>query len=420
MPPSGREDAFLRTTSLTGIMLIATLVAIYMASQTLRNSIGVIAPNLAAELDLSAGQLGVLSSAFFLSFAAAQAPLGVALDRFGTKLCVLACTAIVIAGTVLFAAAESSAGLTFARILVGLGSSCYLMAPLTLYARRFPPDRFSTLAGIQMGLGTVGTLLATAPLALSTAALGWRATFWAIAAVMLAGGILVAVVVPGDRASALARGESWRAGLLGTLRAVRLPSMTRLFLMQLTAYSSFALVVGLWGGPYLTHVHGYGLVERGDLLFLAAAGQVIGLLLNGPVQRRVRRHKPQVVFGAGLTAGLLLLLALAGPLPRPLLIVWLFTFGMASAYTPTLIAHGKSLLPPDLTGRGLTWLNIGSMGGAFLAQLISGAVIDLFPAAADGAYPLAAYQAVFALQAAFLLLALLPYGRAADPVHSKM
>ena len=42
---------------------------------------------------------------------------------------------------------------------MGLGSSCYLMAPLALYARRFPPERFATLVGIQIGLGTLGTLL---------------------------------------------------------------------------------------------------------------------------------------------------------------------------------------------------------------------------------------------------------------------
>ena len=61
--------------------------------------------------------------------------------------------------------ATSPATLIAARILMGVGSCCYLMAPLALYARRFPPDRFATLAGIQLGVGTLGTLLATAPLA---------------------------------------------------------------------------------------------------------------------------------------------------------------------------------------------------------------------------------------------------------------
>jgi hypothetical protein len=56
--------------------LVASLVAIYSVSQFLRNSIAVIANDLARELDLSATQVGLLSSAFFLAFAAAQIPVG--------------------------------------------------------------------------------------------------------------------------------------------------------------------------------------------------------------------------------------------------------------------------------------------------------------------------------------------------------
>ena len=62
---------------------------------------------------------------------------------------------------------------------------------------------------------------------------------------------------------------------------------------------------------------------------------------------------------------------------------------------PVLIAHGRSLLPPHLVGRGMTLFNIGTMGGAFVVQLVSGALIDLFPAQ-DGVYPLDAYRLVFA------------------------
>jgi predicted MFS family arabinose efflux permease len=419
MKPQGADKAPIRLTSVFGVSLIATMVAIYMLSQTLRNSIGVIAPDLASEIGLSAAQLGLLSSAFFIGFAAAQIPLGLALDRYGPKLCMLVCTAILIGGTCLFATAQGSGTLVLARALIGIGSSCYLMAPLALYARRFPPDRFSTLAGIQMGLGTVGTLLATAPLAMSAAALGWRFTFWAIAATMVVAGALVVLALPADQRVPPAQRETLRDGIAGTLAAMRMPSVSRLFLMQMASYSSFALIVGLWGGPYLTHVYGYGLIERGDLLFLAAAGQVAGLLLNGPLERRVRSHRTLVLVGASATAALLLALAATGTLPSGLLMAWLFALGLASAYTPALISHGKSLIPASLTGRGLTWLNIGSMGGVFVVQFLSGAVIDLFPASGAGAYPLAAYRLVFALQAAFLLAAILFYRRAEDPSRQR-
>src|ERR1051325_10570544 len=73
------------------ILLVGTLAAIYLVSQFLRNSVGVIAPDLAREIGLNAAEIGLLSSAFFFSFAAAQIPLGIALDRYGPKRCMLLC-----------------------------------------------------------------------------------------------------------------------------------------------------------------------------------------------------------------------------------------------------------------------------------------------------------------------------------------
>ena len=72
-----------------------------------------------------------------------------------------------------------------------------------------------------------------------------------------------------------------------------------------------------------------------------------------------------------------------------------FSTGMASV----VMSHGRSLVPPHLLGRTITLLNIGTMGGGFLVQFVSGTIINLFPTA-GGAYPLEAYRLVFALQAA--------------------
>jgi MFS family permease len=400
------------------VLVVGTMGAAYMVSQAVRNSIGVIAPDLAAELTLSAAQIGLLSSAFFLTFAAAQVPLGVCLDRFGPKVCMLVCSGIVVVGALSFAVATTPLGLVFARALLGLGSSCYLMAPLAFYARHFPPSRFGLFTGIQLGLGTVGTIFATAPLAWSASTLGWRATFVMTAAAMALAGILLAVVVPGERTGDASRHqETLRETIAGTLHALRAPSVGALFLMQLSAYSSFVLIVGLWGGPYLTHVYGFGLKDRGDLLLLTAAGQAVGSLLWGPLARVFGGHKTPVLIGSALTVAGLLLPAVLGKLSMGALVIWLAAFGVISAYTALLVAHGKTLFPPALVGRGMTLLNIGTMGGVFVSQAITGAIIDLFPAP-GGAYPLEAYRIVFAAQALWLAATMILYLWARDP-HAK-
>ena len=174
VPPRGSSPT---NSGAAVVALVGTLIAIYIVSQFLRNSIGVIAPNLASELGMSPAEIGLLSSVFFFAFAAVQIPLGMALDRFGPRLCLLAGAAVTVLGAIVFATAPSPAMLICGRLLLGIGSSSAFMASLAVYARRFPPDRFATLVGLQLGIGTVGTLIATAPLAFSTAAIGWRGSF---------------------------------------------------------------------------------------------------------------------------------------------------------------------------------------------------------------------------------------------------
>jgi MFS family permease len=221
--------------SAAAVTLVAILISIYIVSQFLRNSVGVIAPNLAAELALSPVEVGLLSSTFFFVFAAVQIPVGVVLDRFGPRVCLVAGAAITVVGTVVFAAAVSPVILIFGRALLGLGTAGSLVASLAVYAQRFPPERFATLTGVQVGIGTLGTLLATAPLAVATAAIGWRASFLAVGAFTFAVGLLIAVVVrdnarPGDR------GETMRESLSGILAVMRTPSVGRLFVMNMAVY----------------------------------------------------------------------------------------------------------------------------------------------------------------------------------------
>ncbi len=402
-----REDHLPHVSPVSAIALavVAVLGLLYIVSQFLRNSVGVIAPDLAAEVGLSPMEIGLLSSIYFFCFAATQLPLGVALDRFGPKLCMLVSIAVTIAGSVAFALAHDVTGLVVSRALLGFGTACFLMAPVALYARWFAPDRFSTFAGIHLGVGSLGALLATAPLALTAATFGWRAAFLGVAAITIAIGLLVWLIVSDDPPgrSTARRNETLRESIAGIWQVIRTPSIGRIFLVQLTSYPSFVLVVGLWGGPYLTHIYGYDLKGRGEILFVAALAQVLGSFFWGPSDRLFGRFKPPILVGTAMSFTALLLFAFAGAMPAPLLLVSFALLGFSTGMTSVVMSHGRSLVPPHLLGRCITLLNIGTMGGGFLVQFVSGALIDLFPSQ-GGAYPLEAYQLVFGLQAVLVLV----------------
>ncbi len=397
----------------TAVFIIASLVAAYAISQFLRNSIGVIANDLARELDLSATQTGLLSSAFFLSFAAAQIPVGIAMDRYGPKRTMLATSVLAVAGTALFGLAPSADMLIAARVLMGLGCSTFFMAPLVIYARRFPPQRFAGLASLQMGLANIGTLSATAPLALSAALLGWRTSFLAVAALAVIVALLIVWAVPEETRPAKAQ-ESWASTFRGVADAMKVRSFWRVFFMHLTTYSCFATMIGLWGGPWLADVHGASLAQKGSILFLGAAAQMSGLLLWGAMDRFWSSYKRPVMAG-GMATVLLLGVLVFLPMDRTSASVWFVLFGLSVAVTPILTAHGKSLFPPELTGRGITLMNTGTIGGAFLSQSVTGVLMDMVGRSESGAYLPEGYRLVFAALGGWMLLSLIFYAGAIDP-----
>jgi MFS family permease len=396
--------------SAIAMAVVATLGVLYVVSQFLRNSVGVIAPNLVAEIGLTPIELGLVSSVYFFVFAAMQLPLGVALDRFGPKRCMLVSIGFTVLGCGLFAMANDAGGLVASRALLGFGTCSFLMAPLALYARWFSPERFSTFAGIQLGLGSLGAIFATAPLAYSTASFGWRMTFLGVGACAALIGVLVWLIATDDPpgVKSAPHRETLRESVIGIWQVIRAPSMVRVFVAQLAIYPSYLLVVSLWGGPYLTHVYGYGIEGRGDILFVAALMQVLGSFFWGPTDRLFGSYKMPVLIGLGACLVSLVLLATIGVLPLPLLLIVFATIGFSTAVLSVVLAHGRSLVEPHLLGRAITLLNIGAMGGGFLGQFVSGTIINLFPTDA-GVYPLEAYRVVFALQAVLVAIGFLAY-----------
>lgn len=159
---------------------------------------------------------------FFFLFAAIQIPLGMALDRFGPRICLTAGAAVTVLGCIAFAAAATPSGLIAARALMGLGTAGALVGALTVYARRFPAHRFATLTGLQVGVGTLGALIATAPLGFAAAAIGWRESFLVVAAFALSVGCFIPLVLRKDGPHHR-RAELMRESLVGWLRSCARP-----------------------------------------------------------------------------------------------------------------------------------------------------------------------------------------------------
>lgn len=388
--------------------LMAALAAMTGLSQFHRAALGVVAPDLAADLALSPAVLGAANGMFFAALLAAQIPVGIALDRAGPRRTVAALTGLAVVGAAWQAFVTDGTMLLAARFLLGLGSAASFMAAVVLCARWHSGAAMTLALSRVFAVSQMGILLAGAPLAALAGLLGWRGALGASALLTAACGVLWWRLVrddPPDRPPPFRAPETLKEALLGQLSIWRLPGLARVLSVHLVAYAAAATVIGLWAGPYLADVHGLDATGRGWALAAMGVAMPAGLLLLGPLERMAGSRQPVVTAGAALAAGTLVALALWPGAPLAAALTLLVLLVLFSAYPVLVVAEGRSLFPDHLVGRGATTVNLAQVLGSALLPMLVGAVVGLFPDI-GGVRPEAAYRAGFGVLGASLLLGL--------------
>src|SRR6516225_5820285 len=168
----------------------------YFLSYFYRTINAVIAAELSSSLQLRASDLGLLTAVYFLSFAAMQLPVGVALDRYGLRRVQGVLLVVAAIGAALFGIAHSLAAFIVRRALIGLGVSAALIGGLKSIRLWFPKERLPLLNGCFIMLGTLGALTATAPAQMIIAWIGWRTLFAGLAAATAACAVAIIALSP--------------------------------------------------------------------------------------------------------------------------------------------------------------------------------------------------------------------------------
>ena len=388
--------------------LLLALTLLTGLSQFHRSALGVIAPELSADLALSPAMLGAANGMFFAAILVMQLPVGIALDRLGPRLVVAGLSVIAVLGLVLQGLATDGTTLLVARALIGIGCAASFMSAVVLCARWYAGGDMTLALSRVFALSQIGILLAGAPLAWLAGWLGWRDAF--LISALLTG--LAALAWwrlvqndPPDKPAPARKPESLREALRGQFSIWRLPGLSRVLALHLVAYAAAATVIGLWAGPYLADVHGLDAKARGRALAAMGLAMPIGLLLVGPLEKHFFPRAALVTAGAALSALMLIGLALWPTPPLPVALALLVGLIFCSSYPVLLVTEARGLFPDHLVGRGATTVNMAQLVGSALLPLLVGLVIGFFPIE-EAVRPEAAYRAGFAVLAGSLLLGL--------------
>ncbi|MDA9419278.1 arabinose ABC transporter permease [Bradyrhizobium sp. CCBAU 11430] len=389
----------------------------YYLSYLFRTINALIASHLSSDAGVGAADLGLLTSVYFLVFAAAQIPVGILLDRFGPRRVQSVLLLLAAVGAGLFAVSTGFLSLLIARAMIGLGVAAALTAGLKSIIIWFPRERVALLNGYMVMLGSLGAVTATVPVEHLLAWMGWRQLFETLAAATGATAILIYVVVP-ERVIV----PPTPRATLGSVFADR--RFWRVAPFSATCIGSAWSLQGLWASPWLTDVEGLDRTSLVRQLFIMSIVLSCGALLFGMTVHYVKQRgiRAETVLATVAVLFVAAQLALILRVPLPSILPWSV---VAIAGTATVVSFAviADYFPPQLAGRANGALNVLHFGWAFLAQYATGLILEQW-SANDGHRPLQAYQVAFGLNLALQIAALawfaLPGRRSITPWMSSI
>jgi nitrate/nitrite transporter NarK len=374
-------------------------VAAYVVAVFHRASLGVAGVQAEHRFGLTAATLSLLGVVQLATYAALQIPVGLLLDRLGSRRMIALGALVMAAGQALLATGETVPAAVAARILVGAGDAMTFISVLRLVPAWFPARRAPVVSQLTGILGQSGQIMAAFPLVALLGAAGWTRSFLAVAALGVLAAVLVLAVlrdVPagGSRPAAMPLREV-RADLG---RAWREPgTQIGLWTHFVTQFSGnvFAL---LWGYPFLVVGEGVPPKVAGLMLsLLVLGGMVVGPVL-GQLAGRWPLRRSALVFTVVGSSALVWAVVLLWPGRAPLGVLLLLVVVLASNGPGSMVGFdfARTYNPYARLGSATGIVNVGGFVASLVLIGVIGVVLDL--TSRGGAYGLADLRLAFALQ----------------------
>jgi MFS family permease len=375
-PSNGPVEARLRQAIVVWVVgLLVYLLAVFH-----RSSLAVAGLAATERFDISASQLATFTMLQLLVYAGMQIPVGLLVDRFGSRAVLLAGASTLTLAQAGFAFADSYGLALLARVFVGMGDAMTFICVLRLVNTWFAPRRIPVVIQLTGVLGQLGAIVAAVPMTWALGHLGWTRSYLLAASfgiVMVVG--LLAVVHDGPGARTL-RGPAL------TLREIRSSLAdswehpgTRLgFWMHFCTQFSATVLGLLWGYPFFVEGEGLDGSTAGLLLTI----MVVAIMGAGPVlgwRITVRPwHRSTLVIGivSAIVATWTVVLAWPGHAPLPLLVGLVVVTGVGGPASMIGFDIGRTSNPPHRLASATGIINQGGFYASLVLVIAIGLILD--------------------------------------------
>ena len=407
-----------RAYAVWAVGLLAYAVAVFH-----RGSLGVAGVQAQERFSAGASAVSLFLVLQLAVYAAMQVPVGVALDRFGSRRMIVAGALTMAAGQLVLALAGDVPTAIAARVLVGAGDAMTFISVLRLVQVWFTGRTVPLVTQLTGILGQIGQIVAAYPLVALLRDTSWSATFLGAAAVGVLVAVLVVVALQDAPAGTAAAAPAGMAEVKANLTATWRESGTQLGLYSHLVTQFSGTVFGLlWGYPFLTLGQGLSPATAATLLtLLVLVGMGFGPLL-GRLVGRFPLRRSNLVFGIAVATILTWTVVLVWPGSSPLwlLVVLVLVLGTNGPGSMIGFDYARTENPVERAGSASGVVNVGGFVASLCTVLAIGAVLDAMTPGTSAAYDLDAFRAAFAVQYVFWAFGLVQVVRHRRHVRARM
>ena len=381
----------------------------YFIAVSERSSLGIAAPLAAERFGVEAAQLSLLTVFQLAVYALMQIPVGLLLDRFGSKKLLIWGGVLMAAGQVLVAVSGNFTGAILGRSLLGIGDACTFISMIRLINYWYSGPSATRRTQLYANIGQLGQVFSAFPFAFALAHLGWSNSFLALGAFAALGALLTflfiedAPVIPPASES----GGQSRAVWLSLKSNLLDPAVRMAFWTHFTMQFPGSVFVLLWGYTFL--VKGEGL-EPSFASALLASFVGVGFAV-GPVLSHICATRPDLrhwlvnAIAASTVMAWGTVLLWPGRAPIAALVVLVLVLGVGGPASMIAFDFTRSFVPVGRLGSANGVANIGGFAATFATMFVVGALLDLRHrmSVSDPVFSLDGFKV--SLSAQFLLIA---------------
>ena len=369
-----------------------------------RSSLGVAGLLAAERFDVDATRLAFFTVLQLVVYAAMQIPVGVLLDRYGSRTMLLAGLVLMTAGQLGFAVVDTFWSGVLARAVLGAGDAMVFVSVIRLVSAWFLVRQGPLVTQLTGQVGQVGAIVAAAPLSWALRELGWTASFGLASAV---GVVLMVAVAALVKDSPYAGGGPTRVKLRALARSLQTvwgnPGTRLGMWSHFTTQFSMTVFAMLWGFPFL--VRGQGLTpQAASGLLMLMTGWVIlsGLVLSWLVGRHPL-YRSWIMVGVVVSMAVPWAAVLLRDTPSPMWLLVVLVCATATGGPASMVGFdlARSFTPSESLGRANGLVNIGGFSASLLTMALVGVLLDLRQPGGMEAYELDDFRVAFSVQFGF-------------------